>query len=52
MSFANLVAENHEKLWNKRGLSKGKPFTCEYVTLLKPFHRRTLSIHWYIAKNL
>ena len=48
---ANLVAEIHQKLWNKKVLSTGEPWTCEYVTLLQSFHRGTLSIHWYIAQN-
>ena len=51
MSSANLVAEIHQKLCNKRALSTGEPCTCEYVTLLQSFHRGTLSIHWYIAQN-
>ena len=51
ISSANLVAEIHQKLWNKRALSTGEPCTCEYVTLLQSFHRGTLSIHWYIAQN-
>ena len=51
MSSANLVAEIHQKLCNKRVLSTGEPCTCEYVTLLQSFHRGTLSIHWYIAQN-
>ena len=36
----------------KRVLSTGEPCTCEYVTLPQSFHRRTLSIHWYIAQNV
>ena len=32
---ANVVAEIHQKLCNKRVLSTGKPCTCEYVTLLQ-----------------
>ena len=32
MSSANLVAEIHWKLCNKRALSNGEPCTCEYVT--------------------
>ena len=51
MSSANLVAENHEKLCNRRVLSTGEPCTCEYVTLLQSFDRVTLSIHWYIAQK-
>ena len=51
MSSANLVAEIHQKLCNKRALSTGEPCTCEYVTLLESFHRGRLSIHWYIAQN-
>ena len=51
MSSANLVAEIHEKLWNKRALNTGEPCTCEYVTLIQSFHRVTLSIHWYIAQK-
>ena len=51
MSSANLVAENHQKLCNRRVLSTGEPCTCEYVTLFQSFHRGTLSIHWYIAQN-
>ena len=51
MSSANLVAETHQKLCNKRVLSTGEPCTCEYLTLLQSFHRGTLSIHWYIAQN-
>ena len=47
MSSANLVAEIHQKLCNKRSLSTGEPCTCEYVTLLQPLHKGTLSIHWY-----
>ena len=43
---ANVVAEIHQKLCNKRVLSTGKPCTCEYVTLLQSFHRSTLSTHW------
>ena len=35
----------------KRVLSTGEPCTCEYVTLLRSFHRGALSIHWYIAQN-
>ena len=51
MSSANLVAEIHQQLWNKRALITGEPCTCEYVTLLQSFHRGTLSIRWYIAQN-
>ena len=51
MSFANLVAEIHQKLCNKRVLSTGESCTWEYVTLLQSFYRGTLSIHWYIAQN-
>ena len=51
MSSANLVAEIHQKLCNKRVLSTGEPHTCEYVSLIQSFHRGTLSIHWYIAQN-
>ena len=51
MSSANLVAELHQKLCNKRALSTGEPCTCEYVTLFLLFHRGTLSIHWYMAQN-
>ena len=51
MSSANLVAEIHQKLCNKRVLSTGEPCTCEYVTLFQSFHRGTLSIHWYIAQK-
>ena len=47
MSSANLVAEIHQKLCNKRSLSTGEPCTCEYVTLFQPLHKGTLSIHWY-----
>ena len=52
ISSANLAAEIHYKLWNKRALSTGEPCTCEYVTLLQSFHRGTLSIHWYIVQNV
>ena len=52
MSSANLIAEIHWKLCNKKDLSTGGPCTCEYVTLLQPFHRGTVSIHWYIAQNV
>ena len=53
MSSANLVAEIHYKLRNKRALSTaGEPCTCEYVTLLQSLHTGTLSIHWYIAQNV
>ena len=52
MSSANLGAELHQKLCNKRALSTGEPCTCEYVSLLQSFHRGTLSIHWYIAQNV
>ena len=38
MSSANLVAEIHEKLQNKRALSPGEPCTCDYVALLQSFH--------------
>ena len=48
MTSANLVAENQYKLCNRRVLSTGEPCTCEYVTLLQPFRRGTLSIHWYV----
>ena len=51
LSSANLVAEIHLKLWNKRALSIGEPCTSEYVTLLQWFHRGTLSIYWCIAQN-
>ena len=51
MSSANIVAEIHQKLCNKRALSTREPWTCEYVTLLQSFHRGTLSIHWYIAQH-
>ena len=51
MRSANLLAENHQKLYNKTVLSAGEPCTCEYVTLLQSFHRGTLSIHWYIAQS-
>ena len=30
----------------------GEPCTFAYVTLFQSFHRGTLSIHWYIARNL
>ena len=52
LSSANLVAKIHQKLCNKRVSSTGEPCTCKYVTLLKSFHRGTLSIHWYIAQNI
>ena len=52
MSSANLVAQIHQKLCNKRVLSTGEPCTFEYVTLLRSFHRGTLSIYWYIAQNV
>ena len=52
MSSANPVAEMHWKLWNKRAWSTGEPWTSEYVALLQPFHRGTLSTHWYIAQNI
>ena len=51
MRSANLVAEIHQKLCNKRALSTGEPCTCEYVALLQSFHRGTLSMHWQIAQN-
>ena len=51
MISANLVAEIHLKLCNKRALSTGEPYTGEYVTLLQSFHRDTLSMHWYIAQS-
>ena len=51
VSSANLVAQIHQKLFNRRVLSTGDPCTCENVTLLQSFHRGTLSIHWYIAQN-
>ena len=51
MNSANLVAENHQKLCNRRVLSTGEPCTCEYVTLFQSCHRGTLSVHWYIAQN-
>ena len=51
MSSANLVAEIHQKLCEKRVSSIGEPCPCEYVTLLQLFHRVTLSTHWYIAEN-
>ena len=51
MSSANLVAQIHQKLCNKRDLRSGGPCTGKYVTLLQSFHRGTLSIHWYIAQN-
>ena len=47
MSSANLVAEIHYKLWNKRALSTGETCTWEYVTLPQSFHRGTLSMHKY-----
>ena len=52
MSSANLVAKIYKKLSNKRALSTREPDTCEYVTLLQPSHRGTLSLHWYIAQNV
>ena len=51
VSSANLVAQIHQKLCNRRALSTGEPCTCEYVTLLQSFHRGILIIHWYIAQN-
>ena len=51
MGSANLAVEIHLKLYNKLDFSTGEPCTCEYVTLLQPFHRGILSIHWYIAQN-
>ena len=50
MGSANLVAEIHQKLCNKRALSTGEP-CCEYVALLQSFDRGTLSMHWQIAQN-
>ena len=52
MNLADVVAEIQLKLSNERALSTGGPWTCEYVTLLRSFHRGTLSIHWYIAQNV
>ena len=52
MGSANLVAEIHQKPWNKRALSTREPYTYEYVCLLQSFHRGTLSIHWYIAQKV
>ena len=51
VSSANLVAQIHWKLCNRRALSTGEPCTCEYITLFQSFHRGTLSIHCYIAQN-
>ena len=51
MSPANLAAEIHEKLCNKRALSTGEPCTCKYVTLLQSFHRGTLSIDRHMVKT-
>ena len=51
MSSANLVAEIHQKLCNKRALSTGIPCICECVSLHQSSHRGTLSIHWYIAQS-
>ena len=51
VSSANLVAQIHLKLCNRRALNTGEPCYCEYVTLLQRFHIGTLSIHWYIAQN-
>ena len=45
MSSANLVVEIQFKLLNERALRTGEPCTCEYFTLLQPFHRGTLSIY-------
>ena len=44
MSSAKFVAEIREKLWNVRALSTVEPCTCEYATLLQPFHRGTFSV--------
>ena len=52
MNSANLVAEYHQKLCNRRVWSTGERYICEYVTLLQSFHRGTLSIHWYVAENI
>ena len=52
MSSADLVAELHQKLCNKRAFSTGEPCTCEYVPLLLLFHRGTLSTHWYMTQNI
>ena len=51
MSSANIVAEILFKLLNERVLSTAEPCTSEYVTLIQSFHRGTLIVHWYIAKN-
>ena len=66
MTAANLVAEIHQKLWNKRALcpeklctckhvtlalSQGKLCTCKCVTLFQSFHRGRLSFHQHIAQN-
>ena len=45
ISSANLVAEIHQKVWNKRALSTGEPCTCEYVTLLQSFHFKYTLVH-------
>ena len=52
LNFADAVAEIQLKLSNERALSTGRPWTCEYVTLLQSFHRGTLGVHWYIAQNV
>ena len=44
MSSANIVAQIHWNLSNKRALSTAELCACEYVTLLQSFHRGTLSI--------
>ena len=41
MSSANLVAEMHQKLCNKRVLSTGEPCTCKGVTLLQSLNWST-----------
>ena len=51
MSSENLVEEIHQKLWNIKALSTGEPYTCGNVTLLRSFHRDTLSIHWQITQT-
>ena len=51
INSVNLIAKIQLKLLNERVLSTGKPCTSAYVSLLQPFHRGILSIHYYTAQK-
>ena len=46
-----LSQKSTRRIYDESALSTGKPWTCEYVTLLQWFHRGTLNKHCYIARN-